>query len=670
MRVRKKKIFPEIQEPIDYANKFNPAFVAWVDSINRGFQHIIPYEPFQAYVDQADQWLSDETKLEDFILESQQVEWVASEFDKFRRNTLYFLNKLGTYKDADREEQSVQMKGTKAQEVMLFLSDNKYSIIAGKARHVAFTTAMGMYAIKKISYVREFYAKFITHNQKKGQELLRDKFKFPFMNLPDWARVSADTSFSVDKIITSSRGKSKTERKGTGATIEVCSPTDDAINGGSPSVVLIDEIGFIKNIDTIIREGRPTMFRKNAATGKLEMKRQFIGWGTASLEGTKISYFKEVFQFAMEQWEKKNYGYGIIPLFFNCCARDGWTMEHYLSEKAVAEAHEGIQRESALMTFYQHNPMTIEDMFVSGSKTIIPFNIINDKISEIRSAQSNSTSGFPQYGYFDTANGPIDDFISGKLRVAPVPLWIKTSGILDPRTTAIMHRPPDHGWVWRYFKGTDPINTKTGHSKFASTIWDEEFFEISCTINIRKRLFKECYMQGILQTLFYSNPNHQVKELCENNIGDMYMDMMEGFGIKSKHLIQNVSLPPKLRTSDSNDYGIRKTPANSVTISNNLLDMLQNYMGSIYEEQLFIQLKTFTEKELKTGNVAWAPESRFDFDDVIDAAVYSYVAAHCFRFPPAKVSTSRKKVITKFVMDDNWTLRKAKVDADGNRQYI
>lgn len=660
-------------DKIDYSDKYNPGFVAWINSINSGFQHMIPYRPFLDYCKDAKDMLADPTDIEDLFTDHQKIEYISDQFAKFRDNTTYFLDKLGTYKDADKSDGFIHMRATMAQKVLLFLADRGYSVILGKARHVTATTAMGIFAVKKISYVPEYYIKFITHTKPKGVEILRDKVKYPYANIPEWAKVSADTSYRDDRIITGARGGTKSEKKGTGAMIEVAAPTDDAINGGSPSCVLIDEIGFIDNITTIMREGRPTMFRKNYKTGKLEMIRQFFGWGTASMEGTKISYFKEEYLFCSRQWEAGNYEYGIIPLFFNCFAREGFTQEDYDREKRIAESREGMDREKAIVQFFQHYPLTIEDMFVSGSKTIIPFNMINDKIGEIRAAQGNAKdSTYPQYGYFDVANGTLEDYLNYKHTAPPVPVWVPVKGgIADQRTTAVIYTPPDPDWVWRYYKGTDPINTKSGHSKFASSILDVEKWEYSSVINFRRRNFKECYLQGILQTLYYSNRHHNVRELCEGNIGDMYFDMLDMFGLKSKHLILNSNLPPKLQ-GGGNDYGIKKTGSNSDKIMNNLLDLLQNYMDKLNDETLFQQLKTFVEREKKdTGFISFKPESRYDFDDVIDADVYAYIASQCFRYPPRKVGSVKGRTQVKYVMDTtSWTMRRARISADGRREYI
>jgi hypothetical protein len=69
--------------------------------------------------------------------------------------------------------------------------------------------------------------------------------------------------------------------------IDVVAPKQTAINGGSPQLVLIDEIGNIGILGAMLNEGRPTMFWNNPATGKFELKRQVIMWGCLTA-GNKV----------------------------------------------------------------------------------------------------------------------------------------------------------------------------------------------------------------------------------------------------------------------------------------------------------------------------------------------------------------------------------------------
>jgi hypothetical protein len=660
-------IAPEIK--INYSDKYNPAFVEWVNSINSGFQNKIPYAPFEQYVAQAEAWLKEPEP--EFFREDQELEYLQSEIERFIVNTLYFSDKLGVLKDEVKPDSSYHFKASKAQQVLLFLVDAGYSMLIGKGRQIGFTSAMGFLMAKRFSYIKNYYTKFITHHKPKGGEILNDKVKFALNNIQDKYRRKNIWNFNAYKITLSEGGTERAKKLSASTTIEVSAPADDAINGGSPNLVCIDEVGFVDNITTIIREGRPTMFKLNPFTGVRDIVRQFVAWGTASMVGAKVSNFKVEYQYCQQRWDEKDYSYGIIPLFFNAYALPGFTMELYEKEKRLAEQREGADREKAIIQFNQHYPMNVEDMFISGSKTIIPFEQINERILHIRKTTREDYVE-PKYGYFDCANGEIDDFVNLVKKEVPIPVFISTRGPEDPRTTVTIFHEPDRHWAWRYYGGTDPINTTSGHSKFASSIWDEHINDVAALINYRRRNFKECYLQAILMNQYYSNTHHKVRELPEANAGDMYLDFIKSLGIKGG-LLLNTQLPPKFQSA-ATEIGIHKGHVNSEYITNALMDFLQNFANSIHCETLFIQLKTFVEKESKlSAKVSWKPESRYDFDDAIDAVIYSYMCARCFKYMPKKMSEEQEaKVQVKFVQDAStgYKIRRARIDGKGRRQYI
>ena len=59
------------------------------------------------------------------------------------------------------------------------------------------------------------------------------------------------------------------------------------------------------------------------------------------------------------------------------------------------------------------------------------------------------------------------------------------------------------GWRYRYFQGTDPIFSESGHSKMASAIWDSHHQTISAHVNFRVEDYRYCYLQTLLLGLYY-----------------------------------------------------------------------------------------------------------------------------------------------------------------------
>ena len=115
----------------------------------------------------------------------------------------------------------------------------------------------------------------------------------------------------------------------------------------------------------------------------MEMKRQLIAWGTGGEMDKGGAVFEAEFKAAYNAWNKKNFNYGIIPLFFDAFAREGMTREIYEKEKAYYYSVTGTAAEMSKVQFHQHYPMTIDDMFLRKSATIVPIHEINKHILRI-----------------------------------------------------------------------------------------------------------------------------------------------------------------------------------------------------------------------------------------------------------------------------------------------
>jgi len=170
-------------------------------------------------------------------------------------------------------------------------------------------------------------------------------------------------------------------------------------------------------------------------------------------------------------------------VFFNAYAREGMTDKILQQEKDVYYAVTGPEAEESRIMYHQHYPITIDDMFLRTSKTIVPLSEINKHIARIF-RKMNDVATQPQYGYFE----PVFDK-SKPLNTGDIPYeikratWIPTTSSDDPRTTAVILEHPVEGWDDRYYQGTDPINSETGHSNMASSIRDGLYNKPSCVVN-------------------------------------------------------------------------------------------------------------------------------------------------------------------------------------------
>jgi hypothetical protein len=657
-------------EELEYPKEF----VDWIDSINSGWQNKIEYEPFDLYCKQAENWLNDPVEITDYNTVSGQLEWLERELDRCKVNSLYFCNKYGKIKEDKAPDGTgmIQYKAWDAQKVLLFLYDCGYSLMIGKARQIGFTTTMCLAGMKRVNFNKSYFIKFVTHSEDKGIEIFNDKVKWAFTKIPD--HIAQEVKNWSDNIMSfEKRGKRKGRTEGGGARFQVDTPKVDAINGGSPSAVFIDEIGLMTIFGDMMREGRPALFKFNPEKGKMVMQQQFMAWGTGGEMDKGGSVFESEFKNCLRQWNERNFSYGVIPLFMNAYARPGVTKEHIEKEKAAyLSLGDTVKGHKAKVQFHQHYPLTIDDMFVRKSNTLVPVGECNRRIKEIYNKEQPL-----QYGYFEPImdmSQPTPGMITEYKIVGA--RFIETSGRDDVSTTAVVvsHPPPGDVWINRWYQGTDPINSETGHSKMASAIWDSYDNTVASVVFHRDRNFKQTYLQVLLQSLYYDQEKRGgVRELIENNIGDMHLDFQEQLGFKHKFTAQ-AALPLFLQTQGK-WFGISNKTNTAPRIINKAEEMLEAFGDQIDIPWFWEQLKTFVEKDLKSSTSHrqtryQAADLRYDYDDCIFAIVFAYINSLCYnKYEPENIKegTGEKQTFRRYVQnkDTNYRKRLALVNRQG-----
>lgn len=658
-------------KPMEYPK----AFVKWIDSMNKGWRNMVKYEPFDLYVRQSKVWLEEGDEITNYKDRDEQEDYIVQEYKRCHDNTLYFANKYGFLKEGDVAGGEMAYKAWKAQQILLFLLDSGYNCMIGKARQIGFTTTMGLAAMKRINFNKSYFVKFITHTKDKGEEIFRDKIQWGFGKIPVWLSQPiynySATTLSLEQRGT---GKSKGRTKGAQSRIEVSTPAADAINGGSPNLVLIDEIGLFELFGKMMREGRPTLFFFNPETEGMEMRRQIMCWGTGGEMDKGGAVFESEFKAALEAWRTRNFNYGIIPLFFDAWAREGMSEKIYNSEKKFYYSKTGIEAAIAKVQFHQHYPISLDDMFLRTAKTIIPISECNNYLNKIYNLDPDDQ---PQYGYFEPvydANSPTPDgVLPYKLKDAR---FIPTEGVEDERTTCCVWKHPPKGQIWEYrwYEGTDPINSETGHSKMSSSIWDAYTNSPAAVVFWRVRDFKQCYLQCVLLGLYYDQEKRLgAKELVESNIGDMYVDFQEQIGY-GRRIQPNSILPPFLQGASGKWWGISNKTNTAGHIANKIIEMVDAYADNIFIPWFWTQLKTFVEKDLRSGNTQrqtryQASDLKYDFDDVIFSMVLSYINAQSHsKYEPRQIDAAEQK--TKNVryvqnQETGWRMKLAEVDGKG-----
>jgi len=214
---------------------------------------------------------------------------------------------------------------------------------------------------------------------------------------------------------------------------------------------------------------------------------------------------------------------------------------------------------------------------------------------------------------------------------------------------------PKRTWRNRYFQGTDPINTETGHSKFASAIWDSEYDTVACQLNYRERDFYECYRQSVFMSLYYDTEGFQgCPELVEANIGQDYIGYRERKKFDG-NMIMNKQLNPMMHVNGAR-VGISNKAHTRSKIIGKMKQLYDEYGSNIYIEEAFMQLKTFVEKPTPTGGTKWvAADLKRHFDDVLFSQTYAKMAADLYKdlgkYPVDMSHQSKAKVKMKLTRD-------------------
>lgn len=634
---------PPVDEILDYSKEF----VRWIDSINTGFANKIEYKKFSLYVQQAEAWLAKNESFSDYSTSESQMEFARTEKQKCTDNSLYFLNKYHTLKEGDISSGGRNFKAWHCQEVVCYLFDCGYNILIGKPRQIGFTSTIGGLCAKRIIFHKSYFVKFITKSLQKGEEIFEDKVKFPLYHVPDWMRPTVNND--RDNLLRLFYRPGKGEIGGVDSKLEVVAPSVTAINGGAPNLVALDEVGLIDILGKMMNEGRPALFWVDD-NHKIKMRRQLIAWGTGGEMDGGGREFEVEFKAAMEAWKERRFHYGIIPVFFDAFAKPGIDEPFYEKEKSFYYA-KGSESE---VQFHQHYPTTIDDMFLISSQTIWPIEKINARLKACINLKPLEKV---KYGYFQCAY----DYSRQMGEHSDVPYHIIGADFVpteddDPRATTMIFQHPEKKWQNRYFQGTDPIYTETGHSLMSSSIWDNVSGTISACLNFRTADYRYCYLQTLLLGLYYDRDRG--RNLVESNVGSGFMDYVDAKG-HYRTLVPNNMLISHLRTTMGQRIGINKRGNTARFIINKIQEMLEVYGNNIFIDEFWIQLKTFVRKMTPSGTETFKIENpKYYYDDVIDSVVYAYICGQSFAHltPLEPDQSTAKKVKYRYSYDDDFNL--------------
>jgi hypothetical protein len=672
--VEKKEWFPE-WEAQDYPDDF----WNWINSINESFAKRKYYRPFELYRVQQYHWMQDTSHITDFRHEEDQIEWLKREIYRCRTNSLYACNKYGWLKDGDdiSGDGVVKFRSFPAQEIIMYLIDILMSLIIAKGRQIGATSALTLQSIMTINFNKNFFIKYIANSKDKGEEIFGDKIKDVNSEL------KSRYPWLINPVLNDSKNELRFGKKtakgqitGMNSRIYVDTPHKNAINGGSPQRSLVDEIGLIDNMSysPMINEARPTQYRFNPVTGKLELVRQIISWGTGGEMEKGGAQMEVEYKAAKEAWLDKDFSFGIIPIFLDWTARPGATKEIYEKERKFYYRKAEKEKDTKhIIQFHQSWPSTEEDVFMRNSNTMISRDKINAHIARVNEL---IYQGEIEFGYFDPVydyNTPYPDHFKVPYRIVGAK-WVKTESYTDPMTKAFVRRKPEP-WKYRWYQGIDPINSETGKSKFSSSIWDRYHNDIASGVFYREKDYQMCYVQALLQKMYYGKMQGvECETLIENNIGDDLMNFWEllecDYGIMSQQ-----QLPPYMRARNPGKWwGINNKSHNAGQITNTIKAMIDMFGDNIDSLWFWLQVKTFVEKPVGNGSnqvreTRWQAQNKeVDYDDHLFSSVFAYIGAECETRPPVEVNPKKdggvKKKQLKYV-NQNGSLVLAYVDSKG-----
>ena len=640
-------------------------FIDWVNSINNlGFQNRIQYRKFTLYVQQAYTWLQEKGSFTDYEDEEDREDYKDREMDRCFENSLYFLNKYIYYKEGDDEDGKTKYESHAAHEVMAYLNDCGYSSAYAKGRQMAATTTLMALNVKDVVFKKNYFMKFITEDKEKAEEIFEDKLKFAFSELPYWMK--PEVSNERENLFKIGKKAEKGTKEGVGSKILVVAPKRTAVAGGAPQKVMIDEAGNIPILGKMIDNARPTMLKSNKKTGKIEIKRMLVFWGTGGSMDRGGKAFETEFMALIKQWQDNDYSSCVVPVFFNWTCRPFSSQEDYDREKKVAYSKVVSEQEKdSIIEFHQSWPETLSDVFRTNAKTLVPEEFIKQNTERIAQESKKIGSSITKRGYFE----PIYDYDSPAPEGSDVPYRIIGAEFVptedfDARASVEIFMEPKMNWKNRYFQGTDPIDTDTGLSNMASVVWDKYYKCPSAILDWRTRDPKDVFLQTMLLGIYYdtSEKKRGIKELVESNRGTSYTQYKEAKGFGSE-LVLNYQLPLyfKNQTTINEGIGIDNKGIRNTMIITRLHEMTVAFGDRNYFYKFFDQLSSFTCNISDKGKEMWGPMNKKYFkDDVLFGTVFSYICAE-LAFPelqPVSLEHESKKTVVRYkqMYDKNYNL--------------
>lgn len=618
-------------------------FVEFIDSLLfKGFNNRKFYKPLALHVHQSRQWLSDKDSIINYSNPEDRYEYQMKELRRCKENTLYFLDKYLYVREGSEISGYLKYDAKPVHEIICFLFDCGYNMYIGKPRQIAASTTLGGCALKRMLFNKNYFIKFITMDKESGVEIFEDKMKGAFSILEDWMKPVV--SNSRDNLFKLGSEEKKGTSSGVQTKFQVVAPSVTAITGGAPNLIMVDEAAYINFFSAMIKEILPTLFKQSRTGVGLEMKNQLISWSTGGGNQKMNKAFEAEFMAAVKAFQERDFNYGIVPVFFDWQTRMGITQEEYNKQKSIYYAVEGPNKQESRIKFAQAYPSSIQDMFLTTTKTIVDHEFIDLRLNAIRNLPHDLK---PKKGYFQPifdTNYPASENSDVPYKIIDVE-FIPTSDDNEAMATVSIFMEPKREWRHRYYQGTDPISSDTGVSNMASAIWDNYYMTTAAQLDYREQDSKYVFLQTMLLGMYYSPERGRcVKELVEANIGSTYRDYKDEKG-HFYSMVLNSELPISMQSSYGNLTGLDNRAGRTRLIISRLHELASTFGDRIYIDTFWQQLKTFTCKISDSGNEKWESiDKKYYKDDVVFSQAFAYICSLSYEhIKPVEVGNSENK---------------------------
>lgn len=621
--------------------EMDPDFVKFISSHHKRFCDLEPHKPFFLYLMHEKRMSEENLWAHMFPDDYTYNQFIDKEFARIKVHTGYFGNKYAKIKDGSILGGERKWKGNLSLMFILFLVDSGRSFYATKARQIAFTSTIGLALICKALTRKNLIIKFVAQSEAKSMEIFRDKFKPTMEMLPDIWGVPSIPNDREKLLRVSFAEPGKGNRNKAVSTIEVIAPRADAINGGGPDIVAMDEMAFTPLFKKMVKEARPTRFAHDEETGKLKLRRQVMAWSTGGEDAKGAGSYEMEYRSTLAKWYKNDFSDMVVPIFLDWTCRIGISVEFYNKEfRAYATGtNEGVSDKSIeenMIEFRQHYPSSVDDCFLASRDTLIPVSVIKNNIDKIH---RKSHTALIEYNEPLVTKGSFTPIYNMSVPMQEGAYFthqviganFTASSDNDHHAPVMIFQHPRKRVINTYFKGTDPVEAENTTSKHSSVVWDARYGTIPAISNQRTSDPMRCFEQSALLNLYYSPPGEFIPELIENNIGRSYINFLsdQHFSYGRKAVVGMWQLPEYMRTKTAIEDGINVKGNVRLQVINQLLNMLQVHGDKIYLLELWEQLLHFVPSGGEIKRYRSEDTNKFN-DDVLLASAFAYICRMCF----------------------------------------